>query len=393
MLGLQHFLSMFGGTVLVPLLTGFSPSLSIMCSGIGTLLYQLATRGRIPSYLGPSFAVVAPIVLASAVCSHGELLSGVIVTGLVILIIALIIDRVGIGWINRLFPPYLVSCFVIVIGLGLCATAMGMALEEDGGFSSRSLVVAAVTLAAVVACSAATTSFISCISVLLGVVAGYGFAACVGMIDLTPVAEAPWLGLPQLTAPQFSPLAIALIAPIALVLVADHIGHLFVVSEVTGSNLTPLLGKSLLGDALATIASGFLGGLPTSTFAENMGVMSATRVYSAQVFRYAGALALLIGGLCPKLEALIGTIPDAVVGGVSIVVFGLIVTSGLKVLLRNRDALASGRKSAIACLVLVVGVGMTTLDAVIPLGNYALTGLMAAMVVGVTLNLALVRER
>lgn len=379
---------MFGGTVLVPILTGFSPSICIMCSGIGTFLYLLITRGKIPCYLGPSFAVVTPVVIAAASGTHAEVLSGVVATGLIMMLIAFIIGKVGYRWIERIFPSYLVSVFVIVISLSLAGSAVDMVFLVDGApADSSNLAIAAVVLCTAVVASCFKRSFVSAVAVLLAVIVGYLLSLAMGKVDYSEVVQAAWIGLPELTFPSFSLSAIFTVAPIAFVLVIDHIGHLFVVGNVVGKNYMSIFHRSLMGDGVATMVSGFLGGLPTSTFAENMGVMSLTKVYATQVYWYAAGGALIIGGLCPKIGALISTIPDPVIGAVSIIVFGFIATNGLKTLTESVDRESLDRIVLIIAPPLIVGVGMSALDLVLPVFGYQMPPLAVAMILGVALNL------
>ena len=390
-LGLQHFLSMFGATVLVPLLMGFSPSVSVMCSGLGTIIYLLCTKQRIPSYLGPSFSFIGPIVAASAVCGPSGVGSGIVAAGLVFAVIAFVIWRVGTRWIDALVPPPVMAAIIIVIGCGLAATAVSEAFLDGAGNPRpwQEITVAFVALLVVVACTCFGKRLLGTIPVLAGAAVAYALACVFGLVDFSAVAQAPWFGLPEFTFPSFDLGAIALVAPIALVVVIEHIGHLFVIGQMTGVDYGPILHRSILGDGLATVAAGFLGAPPATTFAENIGVMSVTRVYATQIFWYAAGAALVVGGFCPKLGALVGTIPDPVIGGVSIIIFGLIACNGLKMLVENGIDLSDNRTVTVVCAPIVVGVGMQALGAGIPIGDYSLPGLAAAALLGITLNLVL----
>ncbi|MBQ9691033.1 MAG: uracil permease [Eggerthellaceae bacterium] len=396
-LGLQHFMSMFGSTVLVPLLTGMSPSLAIMCSGIGTILYLLVTRGKIPSYLGSSFAFITPIAMVVADQGVGAVGGALIVTGLIYIIVAGIIKIAGTGWLDKILPAPVVAPVIIVIGLGLSATAVNMAFYNGGSagtdpFSYTGLLVAAITLGVAVAFSTAFKGFFSTIPVLIGIIVGYIVAAFLGMVDFAPIAQAKWFGLPQIATPTFDLHAIVLIAPVALVIIIEHIGHLLVVGEIVGKNYNPMLPQSLIGDGLSTMLSGFLGGTPTTTYAENIGVMSATRVYSTQIFWFAAAFALIVGGFCPKIEALINSIPVAVMGGVSLLLFGLIASNGLRMLVSDQVDFSKARNLMLVSAILVVGVGMETAGIKIPVGTYEIPGMATSALVGVVLNLILPRE-
>lgn len=389
LLGMQHFLAMFGGTVLVPLLTGFSPSTSLMCSGIGTLIYLAITRGKIPCYLGPSFAVVTPIVLASAACSTGDILSGVISIGAIIIAVSLLIKFVGYEWIYSVFPPYLVSTFILVIAMGLSTEAVNMIFVSYGAPAPwQCLFVAFISAATIILCSCFTERFVSSISILCGVIVGYLAAVFFGLVDFSIVDEAAWLGLPSLAAPTFSTRAIVLIAPIALLLVVDHVAHLFIVGEIVGRDYIRIVHRSLLGDGVATAVSGFLGGLPTTTFAENMGVMSVTKVYATQVYWYAAAGALVIGGFCPKIGSIISSIPNPVIGGVSVLVFGFIVCNGLRTMVASLRKESSDWRMLVIAPTLILGIGMSAAGVTIPVGDYAINSLAFCMLFGVLLNLA-----
>ncbi|MDO5042629.1 MAG: solute carrier family 23 protein [Slackia sp.] len=396
-LGIQHFMSMFGSTVLVPFLTGLSPSLAIMCSGIGTILYLLVTKGKIPSYLGSSFAFITPIAMVAQSQGVGAVGGALIVTGLVYVAVAGIIKIAGTGWLDFILPAPVVAPVIVVIGLGLSATAIKMAFFNGGydtgaPFNYEGFAVAALTLAVSIVFSTCFRGFWSTIPVLIGVTTGYIASCFVGLVDFQPVIDAAWIGLPTITAPTFDLGAIILIAPVAIVIIIEHIGHLLVVGEVVGKNYNDMLPRSLLGDGLSTMLSGFLGGTPTTTYAENIGVMSATRVYSTQIFWYAGGIALLVGGFCPKIEALINSIPTSVMGGVSLLLFGLIASNGLRMLVSNRVDFSKARNLMIVSAVLVVGVGMETAGIKIPVGVYELPGMATSAIIGVVLNLCLPKE-
>ncbi|MBN2248296.1 MAG: uracil permease, partial [Coriobacteriia bacterium] len=245
-LALQHLMAMFGATVLVPLLTGLDPSLAIMTSGAGTILYLILTKNKIPSYLGSSFAFIGPIAAVAATRGIPAALGGLVVGGLLYVVVALVIKGFGTGWINKVLPPALVGAVVIVIGLGLAGVAVGMATKGAGdAFDIKNLLVAGVTLGAAIAFSSYFKGFLSTIPVLLGIVVGYVFAAFMGMVQFQPVLDAAWVGLPTLVFPEWDLGAILIIAPVALVVIIEHIGHLLVVQEIVGKDFTPLLPESL----------------------------------------------------------------------------------------------------------------------------------------------------
>ena len=393
-LGIQHMMSMFGSTVLVPVLVGLNPNVAIMCSGIGTICYLLVTRNKIPSYLGSSFAFISPIL--AAVAATGSLhtaLSGVVVAGLVFLAVAGIIKLVGTGWLDRLLPPVLVAAVMIVIGVGLSATAAKMALySSTDSFVAEGAIVAAITLCAAVIFSG-MGGLVGTLPILLAIIVGYLISMPLGLVDFQGVIDAPWIGLPPIQTPHFDPGAIALIAPVALVVVIEHIGHLLAVGEIVGRDYRDMLPRSLAGDGISTVISGLLGGTPTTTYAENIGVMSVTRVYSTQVFWYAAGFALLVGGFCPKLAAFINSIPVPVMGGVSLLLFGLIASNGLRMLVTNNVDFDQNRNLMIASVVIILGVDMETSSIAIPVGDYTLPGMATSALVGIIMNLILPKAK
>ena len=396
-LGIQHMMSMFGSTVLVPVLTGLNPNVAIMCSGIGTICYLLVTRNKIPSYLGSSFAFISPILAVGATQGLDAAMSGVVVAGLVFLAVAGIIRLVGTGWLDRLLPPVLVASVMVVIGVGLAATAADMAFmttDASGAsvFYGTGAIVSLVTLAAAVVFSS-MGGIVGTVPVLLAIIVGYLLSLALGLVDFAPVAEAAWVGLPHVSLPRFDPGAIALVAPVAVVVVIEHIGHLLAVGEIVGKDYREMLPRSLTGDGISTVISGFLGGPPTTTYAENIGVMSVTRVYSTQIFWYAAGFALVVGGFCPKLAALIQSIPSPVMGGVSLLLFGLIASNGLRMLVSNRVDFDVNRNLMIASVVIILGVGMETSGISIPVGDYTLPGMATSTLVGILMNLVLPRPK
>ena len=391
-LGIQHMMSMFGSTVLVPVLTGLDPNVAIMCSGIGTICYLLVTGNKIPSYLGSSFAFISPIIAVGATQGLDAAMSGVIVAGAVFLVVAGIIKFVGTGWLDRLLPPVLVASVIISIAWEVGNLLIPIYAAGASVFNPQGAIVAAITLLAAVIFSG-RGGIVGTVPVLLAIVVGYAVAIAFGMVDFAPIAEAAWVGLPNVSFPKFDMGAIALIAPVAVVTVIEHIGHLLAVGEIVDKDYRPLLPRSLAGDGLSTMISGFLGGPPTTTYAENIGVMSVTRVYSTQIFWYAGGFALVVGGLCPKLAALINSIPSPVMGGVCLLLFGLIASNGLRMLVSNGVDFDVNRNLMIASVVIILGVGMETSGIAIPLGDYTLPGMATSTLVGIILNLVLPQEK
>ncbi len=403
-LSLQHLMAMFGATVLVPILTGLDPGVGLMTSGIGTILYLICTRNKIPSYLGSSFAFIAPLIAVgggAAAIAGGtghlpEALGGLVAAGLVYMIVAGFVKAFGTGWLNKLLPPALVGAVVIVIGLGLSATAVKMSMfpfaDPAKGVNLIGLAVAFVTLASAVAFSSYFKGFLKTIPILMGIIVGYLISIPLGLVSFDGIAKAAWIGLPNVTFPRFDITAIAIIAPVAIVVIVEHIGHLLVINEITGKDFTPMLPESLFGDGVATALSGLVGGTPSTTYAENIGVMAVTKVYATQLFWYAGAFAFIIGGFIPKFGAAISSIPTPVMGGISLLLFGLIASSGLRLLVKSGIDYSHSRNLILSSVVLVIGIGMETGGFTIPIGKYSIPGMALATFVGIILNLILPKE-
>jgi uracil-xanthine permease len=377
-LGLQHVVAMFGATVLAPLLMGFDPNVAILFSGIGTLIFFVLVGGRVPSYLGSSFAFIAVVIAASGYSGSGPnanlgvALSGIIAAGVVYALIGLAVMLVGYGFIDRLMPPVVTGSVVAVIGLNLAPIAVkgisGSALETWIGIAT----IVAVGLIAVRARGLARR-----LPVLLGGIAGYLlYAVCTNVlglgkpIDFAPVVAAAWIGWPKFTAPVWDGHAIALIAPVAVVLVAENLGHIKAVAAMTGRDLDPYLGRAFVGDGIATIVAGAGGGTGVTTYAENIGVMAVTKIYSTLLFVVAACVAIVLG-FSPKFGALIMTIPGAVLGGLSIVVFGLITATGGRIWVQNQVDFARPRNLVTAAVTLTIGAG----DLALKLGGFTLGGI------------------
>ncbi len=403
-LSLQHLMAMFGATVLVPILTGMDPGLGLMTSGIGTLLYLICTRNKIPSYLGSSFAFIGPLIAvgggaAAIAAGKGHLpeaLGGLMAAGVVYMVVAGFVKVFGTNWLSKLLPPALVGAVVIVIGLGLSATAVKMAMfpfaDPTKGVNLIGLLVALITLGSAVAFSSYFKGFLKTIPVLMGIIVGYLVSWALGIVDFSGVAKAAWIGLPHIPHVAFDPTAMIIIAPVAVVVIVEHIGHLLVINEITGKDFTPMLPESLFGDGIATFVSGFLGGTPSTTYAENIGVMAVTKVFATQLFWYAGAFAFLIGGFIPKFGAAISSIPTPVMGGISLLLFGLIASSGLRLLVKSGIDFSHSRNLIMTSVVLVIGIGMETGGFSIPLGKYSIPGMALATFIGIILNLILPKE-
>jgi uracil-xanthine permease len=391
-MGLQHVIAMFGATVLAPLLMGFDPNVAILMSGIGTLIFFVVTGGRVPSYLGSSFAFIGVVIAATGYAGSGgnpnlgTALGGIIACGVAYSLIGLVVMASGTGWIERLMPPVVTGAVVAVIGLNLAPIAVKGATGTP--FDAW---MAVFTIVAVGAVAVFARGMIRRLLILVGLAIAYAayVALANGMalgkpVDFGGVASAAWLGLPQFAAPNFRAEAIALIAPVAVILVAENLGHLKAVAAMTGRDLDPYVGRAFLGDGLATIAAGYAGGTGVTTYAENIGVMAVTRIYSTVVFVIAALLAIALG-FSPKFGALIQTIPAPVLGGVSIVVFGLIAAAGAKIWVDNRVDFGENRNLIVAAVTLVLGAGDFTLR----IGGVGFGGIATATFGAILLNLLL----
>jgi len=369
-LSLQHLFAMFGATVLVPLLTGFSPAVALFTAGTGTLIYMAVTGFRVPVFLGSSFAFIAPVVAARQLAGPDGAMQGAFVAGLVYLLVAALIARLGVRWLLNLLPPLVVGPVIIVIGLGLAPVAIEMATRGGGSdYSLANLGVALFTLAVLIVFALVLRGFLSALPVLMAVLLGYGLAAALGMVDFAPVREAAILSSPDFTWFVSSLRGgvrwdvILLVAPVALVTMCEHVGDQVVVSRVTGRNFLadPGLHRTLAGDGLATSFAALFGGPPNTTYGENIGVLAITRVFSIHVV--AGAAALAVGlAFLGKVAALVASIPPPVLGGVSIALFGSIAASGVRTLVEGRVDLSEKRNLLIASVILVLGVGGATVN-------------------------------
>ncbi|HYD07020.1 MAG TPA: solute carrier family 23 protein [Reyranella sp.] len=395
-LGLQHVVAMFGATVLAPILMGFDPNVCVLMSGVGTLIFFVVTGGKVPSYLGSSFAFISVVIAATAFggkgvnANIGVALGGIIAAGVVYGIIALAVMATGTRWIERLMPPVVTGSVVAVIGLNLAAIPVkNMAPTEFDTWMQL------VTFVAIALVAVFTRGMVRRLLILVGLAIatviyavlanGFGLGT---PVDTARLASAAWLGAPQFSAPVFDAKAIVLIAPVALILVAENLGHLKAVAAMTGRDMDPYLGRAFLGDAIATVASGAVGGTGVTTYAENIGVMAATRIYSTALFVVAALFAILLG-FSPKFGALIQAIPLAVMGGVSIVVFGLITVAGARIWVDSRVDFSDSRNLLVAAITLVLGTGDFTLK----FGGFALGGIGTATFGAILLYALLSRGR
>ncbi|MEH6890006.1 solute carrier family 23 protein [Bacillus sp. JJ864] len=394
LLSIQHLFAMFGATVLVPFLTGLSPAVALISSGLGTLAFLLVTKGQVPAYLGSSFAFIAPIITAKAAGGPGAAMLGGMMAGLVYMLIALGIKKSGSNWIMNLLPPIVVGPVVMVIGLGLAHTAVNMAMNSaDGKYSFTHFSVALVTLAITIICSIFGRGFLSIIPVLIGIIGGYIFAYFQGLVNLKPIVEAKWFDVPDFVVPfvtytpEFSWKIVLVMVPVAVVTISEHIGHQIVLGNVVNRDLIekPGLHRSIMGDGIATFIASTIGGPPNTTYGENIGVLAITRAYSVYLF-VGSAIFAIIFGFIGKISALIHSIPTPVMGGVSILLFGVIASSGLRMLVDEKIDFGDKRNLMIASVILVIGIG----GAVLHIGqSFQVEGMALAAIVGVLLNLVL----
>lgn len=353
-IGMQHVIAMFGATLLVPTLTGFPVNTTLLFSGVGTILFLLITRNRLPSYLGSSFAFIAPLA-ASEQYGIGAQAGSILVTGVCLMVIGFIVKMAGRKVVDAVMPPAVTGAIVALIGLNLAPTAAS-------NFQTQP-VVAAVTLLAIVLCTIAGRGMISRLGILIGVIIGWIFAAVTGNLSegaAESIADAAWIGLPDFHTPEFNFSAIAVALPVLVVLIAENVGHVKAVSEMTKHDLDDLAGDALVADGLATTLAGGMGGSATTTYAENIGVMAATRVYSTAAYWVAAATAIALAFI-PKFGALIFTIPSGVLGGATLVLYGLIGMLGIRIWMDNRVNFNNPVNLTCAAIALVAGIGNLTL--------------------------------
>ena len=359
-IGMQHVVAMFGATFLVPLLTGFSPATTLLFSALGTVVFLLVTGNRLPSYLGSSFAFIGPIVAATASGGQSAAVGGILATGVLLALIGLVVHLAGSRWIDLVMPPVVTGTVVALIGFNLAPTAWGTC--DDAGVCSgfrAAPVTAVITLAAIVLSAVLFRGILGRLSILVGVVVGYVVATLRDEVDFTAVRDAAWFGLPEFVAPTFEPRLLGLFLPVVFVLIAENVGHVKSVAAMTGKDLDPLTGRALLADGLATTLAGFGGGSGTTTYAENIGVMAATKVYSTAAYWVAAATALVLS-LSPKFGELINTIPAGVLGGATTVLYGMIGVLGARIWVQNKVDFSNPVNLTTAAVALVVGIANFT---------------------------------
>ena len=377
-MGVQHLIAMFGATVLAPILMGFDPNVAILMSGVGTLIFFLMTGGQVPSYLGSSFAFIGVVIAATGYAGQGPnanigvALGGIIACGLLYFIIGAIVQAIGTGWIERFMPPVVTGAVVAVIGLNLAHIPIKNMAPTNFDAWMQGITFVSVALVAVL-----SRGMVQRLLILVGLlVASVVYAVLTNVLgfgkplDLSGIANAAWFGLPNFSAPVFSANAMLLIAPVAIILVAENLGHIKAVTAMTGKDMDRHMGRAFMGDGVATMVAGGVGGTGVTTYAENIGVMAATKIYSTAVFLVAGCMAVVLG-FSPKFGALIQAIPLPVMGGVSIVVFGLIAVAGAKIWVDNKVDFSDNRNLLVAAITLVLGTGEYTLK----FGDFALGGI------------------
>lgn len=400
LLSFQHVFSMFGATILVPILTGLPIAVALMMSGVGTLIYHFVTQSKVPVYLGSSFAFIGAMQIAIEQMGGDISASqtGIMISGLAYILIAFVSLKIGTKWIDQLLPPIVIGPMIMVIGLGLSGSAVQNADLVIGG-QWQNLIVTAVTFLIVAFVNTKATGFLKVIPFLIGIGGGYLVAFLLGIVDITPIIEADWISIPQLYLPfeterfnsynlHFGPEAWAFL-PLVLVTAAEHIGDHTVLGSITNRNFLkdPGLARTLTGDGLASVVSAFFGGPANTTYGENTGVIGLTRVASVRVIRNAAIIAIILSFM-GKFTALLTTIPDAVIGGMSIILYGVIASNGLKVMIDEQIDFTKTRNLIIASSMLVIGLGGGVLD----LGPLIISGTALSALVGIVLNLILPAE-
>ncbi|KAB3532121.1 uracil-xanthine permease [Alkaliphilus serpentinus] len=386
-LGIQHTFTMFGATVLVPIITGLDISVALFMAGIGTLIFHLITKGRVPAFLGSSFAFIAPIAAVAGAAGTDtfkpEMLpyaqGGIVVAGLIYLLVAGLVSVFGYEKVVRFFPPIVTGPIIMVIGLKLAPTAIGMA--------SGNWMLAIVAFVIVAFVSIFTKGFIKLLPVICGLIGGYIVAIITGNVDFAPIGDAAILGIPKFTMAKFDFSAIMMIAPVAIATMVEHIGDVLAIGETVEKDFMkePGLHRTLIGDGIATSISAMFGGPANTTYSENTGVLALTRVHKPLIMRVAAGFAILVG-IIPKLGALISSIPVPVVGGISIILFGMIAAIGGRTLVENKVDFTQSRNLIIAAVILVLGLGGASLPVNIGDVNFAVEGMALAAIVGIILN-------
>ncbi len=378
--GVQFMFVAFGSTVLVPLLVGFDPAIALLAAGLGTLLFHLVTGGKVPIYLGSSFAFIAPIIKATELYGLPGMFCGLVAVGVVYMLMSLLVKLFGIGLIKRLFPPIVIGPVIILIGLSLAGTGVDMA--------SKNWVLALISLIVAIICSIWGKGMIKLIPVVFGALAGYLAAVLFyrGSMDFSGVASAPWFQLPHLNKLSFSWQAILFMAPVAIAPIIEHVGDMYAIGEIAGKDFVkdPGLHRTMFGDGLACTLAAFLGGAPVTTYSEVTGAVALTKVTDPVCMRIA-ALSAIVISVIGKVGAAIQTIPTAVLGGIMLLLFGSIASVGINNMVKAKIDMNKSRNLVIASIILTIGIG----GAVVSFGKFSLAGIGLASIVGVVLNLIL----
>ena len=383
-LSIQHMFAMFGASVLVPFIFGINPAVVLFMNGVGTLLFILVTKGKAPAYLGSSFAFLAPAGIVIEQFGYPYALGGFVAVGFCGCLLAFVVYKFGTKWIDIVLPPAAMGPVVALIGLELSGSAAQNAGLLDAEIDGRKVFVFLVTLGIAVFGNILFRGFLSVIPILIAVIAGYAAALCCGIVDFAEVAAAPFFAVPNFQAPKFNPEAMMIILPVILVIISEHIGHQVVTSKVVGRDLLkdPGLHRSLFGDNFSTMLSGCIGSVPTTTYGENIGVMAVTGVYSVYVIGGAAVLSVLCS-FSGKLSSLISTVPGPVIGGISFLLYGMIGTSGLRILVDSKVDYGNSRNLSLTSVIFVAGLSGIALK----IGNIQLSGMVLACVVGMILSL------
>jgi len=390
LLGLQHVLAMFGATVLVPFLTGLNPSIALLAAGGGTLLFHLCTKRIVPVFLGSSFAFIGAISLVLKQDGIGAVKAGVISAGLIYVIMSMVIMKFGVEKVKSFFPPIVVGPIIMVIGLRMSPVALGMIGYNNGTFEPKGLIIAIAVVTTMVVISVLEKSFFRLVPILISVIVGYTLAVLFGLVDFTPIINAKWIGFTDsamrdlTTLPDFSWTSVIAIAPIALVVFIEHIGDITTNGAVVGKDFfdEPGIHRTMLGDGIATLFAGLIGGPANTTYGENTGVLAVTKVYDPAVLRIAAVYAVILSFI-GKFGAILQTIPTPVMGGISIILFGMISSVGARTLIEAELNFSHSRNLIIASLIFVLGIAINN---VVIWGTISLSGLAVAAIVGVFLN-------
>ena len=380
--GAQFLFVAFGATVLVPLLVGLDPSVALFTAGIGTLIFHAVTKGKVPIFLGSSFAFIAPIIKATELYGLPGTLSGLIAVGAVYGIMSALVRLRGVGFITNLFPPVVVGPVIMLIGLSLAGTGVDMA---KGNWA-----LAIISLLTTVVVSLFAKGLLKLIPIFAGIFVGYVVASVFGLIDFQPIIDAPWLALPAFVRPEFCWEAIIFMIPVAIAPVIEHIGDVYAINEVTGKDFVkdPGLHRTMLGDGLACVAASFIGGPPVTTYSEVTGAISLTKIADPAVIRIAGIFGILFS-VFGKISALLKTIPSSVLGGIMLLLFGTIASVGINTLVKNKIDMGDTRNLVIASLILTTGIG----GAEMAIGSVTIGGIGLAALVGVILNLVIPKKK